>query len=366
MTNRIVSTAGLLCAVLVLSTGCMQSPAGAKSRDLESEIRNADLADTDIAADSYTRRVSIQGELGWGETIEGHYATSGYAAWVFTAHTGSHIALDAHATDGSDTVIALYGPQTRAGWSGSRPIAVNDDYHGSTDSHIDARVSRSGTYLVLVREYSDADGAFDLTLACSGSQCMHECAADDSCPTGSDCHRVLCIRAPCPSYCHPTPVVHAGDACDESYCGVRPRSVTLMCDDGSIGGNTGRCLRNEDLTTCSWEIRACPAPSCPPNTRFCIRGTHYDGTPGVCACVPDAATPVACGARLGNTCATGQFCSFPASAICGRADGTGTCATRPDVCITLYRPVCGCDGTTYSNSCAANAAGMSVLHDGAC
>jgi hypothetical protein len=22
---------------------------------------------------------------------------------------------------------------------------------------------------------------------------------------------------------------------------------------------------------------------------FCIRGYHYDGTPGVCACVPDAA-----------------------------------------------------------------------------
>lgn len=355
----------LLLLSLAIATGCVQNPAGAKSRDLESEILGADLADSDSAADSYTRRVAIQGSIGFGETVEGHYASGGYAGWVFTASAGARVALDAMATDSSDTVIALYGPQTASGWNGARPIAVNDDYRGSTDSHIDVRVSRAGTYLVIVREYWDEPGNFNLTLACSGSsECRQECGTADRCPTGSTCNRVVCIRAPCPSYCAPTRTIHQGDTCDASMCGVAPRIATILCDDGSTGGFTGNCRYNADLTTCGWEIRSCPAPtSCPPNTLLCVLGSHYDGTPGVCACVPDATS---CGGRLGNTCSATQFCSFSASAMCGYADATGTCTTRPDVCTALYQPVCGCNGQTYSNACTANAAGTSVLHTGPC
>jgi hypothetical protein len=32
---------------------------------------------------------------------------------------------------------------------------------------------------------------------------------------------------------------------------------TKQCSDGSLGGNTGRCLKHED-GKCGWEIRACP------------------------------------------------------------------------------------------------------------
>jgi hypothetical protein len=35
-------------------------------------------------------------------------------------------------------------------------------------------------------------------------------------------------------------------------------------------------------------------------------------------------------------------------------------------CITLYDPVCGCNGKTYGNDCMATAAGIRVVSKGEC
>ncbi len=73
-----------------------------------------------------------------------------------------------------------------------------------------------------------------------------------------------------------------------------------------------------------------------------------------------------CGGLLGAGCADGQFCEFPASAMCGAADQTGTCAKKPEACDLIYAPVCGCDDRTYGNECAAQMAGVSVAKSGEC
>jgi hypothetical protein len=75
-----------------------------------------------------------------------------------------------------------------------------------------------------------------------------------------------------------------------------------------------------------------------------------------------------CGTRDAALCPEGEYCEYFGAgtpAACNVSDG-GVCRARPSTCDFLYDPVCGCNGLTYGNACAANAEGVSVRSAGEC
>jgi hypothetical protein len=258
--------------------------AGCAVEGPKDELADPSIVDGDDAADALSRRLDYRGAIGFGETVEGTYSETGYSGYAFVGRAGASVSLSL-VGHGNDPMLYVYGPKRGDTWSHVRRIAMNDDFDG-LDSRVELDLRADGTYLVLAREYWGDEGSFSLTLDCEGDECRAECAPE--CPAGAACDRIVCVRAPCPSYC-------------------------------AVEGDE-------------------PPPA---EERIC-------GTRGVAPCND------------------GEYCDFPESASCGATDQPGVCRFIPTVCTAEVRPVCGCDGETYTNRCSANSRGVSVASDGAC
>jgi len=142
--------------------------------------------------------------------------------------------------------------------------------------------------------------------------------------------------------------------------------------------NEGESFWGDPVCGCGCELPDCPDASadltyvshdknqCAAIRFMCEPGfAPWFGDCG-CGCGRIGGEGDGCGGIMGKRCADGFFCAFASETNCGSGDQMGTCERRPEMCITLYKPVCGCDGRNYSNGCAAGSAGVSVLHDGEC
>jgi hypothetical protein len=72
-----------------------------------------------------------------------------------------------------------------------------------------------------------------------------------------------------------------------------------------------------------------------------------------------------CGGIGGLRCPAGQACRYPTN-MCNVADLSGTCVKVKSPCPKGGAKVCGCDGTTYANSCELLTAGVREASKGAC
>ncbi len=155
--------------------------------------------------------------------------------------------------------------------------------------------------------------------SCADTPCAKgACVASNASLTG-----VACAYTDISGPCDDGDACTTGDACKGGSCAA---GTPIACDDNNA---------------CTTDL--CAAGKC--------SSIAIPGCTGTSACTYGQAT-----------CAKGSYCSV-APGVCG---GAGQCAPIPSGCLTVVQPVCGCDGKTYSNACAAATAGVAVASDGEC
>ena len=205
----------------------------------------------------------------------------------------------------------------------------------------------------------DCDGEIDegvcqvecVVSGCSGQICASE-------PMDSDCQwlpEYECLQF---SECGPYAAGQCGWLktpeyvdCLNGLCVPKPEicnNIDDDCDGDVDEGCPGPCSSDADCV----DNDQCTADMC---------------VNGMCEhkMVPGCGTQEECGGLIGLACPDNQFCLYE-EGTCGFADMLGICTDIPGACLGNWKPVCGCDGKTYSNDCVMMGAGMSKLHDGEC
>lgn len=143
-----------------------------------------------------------------------------------------------------------------------------------------------------------------------------------------------------------------GDCSDNQDCGPGEYCACPVAGECSQAGGT--CAPTPDFCPLVFDpVCGCDGRTYSNSCFAAMAGTCVDHA-GECG--------VVAGCSSNADCAATEYCQF--------AEGTcappGQCTARPEVCIQVFDPVCGCDGVTYSNACVAAAEGQSVAHAGEC
>jgi len=147
--------------------------------------------------------------------------------------------------------------------------------------------------------------------------------------------------------CEPvvTPCGSNEDCDPDSYCAKEPGD----CD------GVGACQPRPQVCLDIWD----PVCGCDGRT---YSNSCYAATAGVNVNYRGECEPVVTPCSSNKDCSPEGYCAKAS----GDCDGQGACQARPEACIAVWDPVCGCDGVTYSNTCYAAMAGVSVDYQGQC
>jgi hypothetical protein len=166
---------------------------------------------------------------------------------------------------------------------------------------------------------------------------------------------IRCIQAPCPS----TTAYTLNKPANQSHnvIAVHLENTQIPADQATLNRAQNALGTTEGILVAGGVAlpKCLPGSNCGPfvsASEFYLRVITREGK--------------GCGFWQGYDCNAGQYCAWAPEDICGAADAGGKCTYKPEVCIQLFDPVCGCDGKTHGNACMAAAAGASVSSKGAC
>lgn len=189
----------------------------------------------------------------------------------------------------------------------------------------------------------DADGQCDNH--CPSYECINGQCVDVS-PEPVTCGGLLGTACPNGEYCKFLPSTRCGSGDQTGECTQKPEA----CDDiySPVCGCDGKTY-SSGCSASAAGVSVKATGECPSSGPLGV-GDSCGGF------VPPSAP----------TCADGLFCQHQPGALCGAADAPGECVEIPKSCPTTGELVCGCDGVTYANSCAAARAQVGILDVGRC